>query len=103
MNKERALALTQYITVREQSGNRVMIFCPSDQTEAGNYISAQELYLTKGQIETLAQWANPERDEYIEELETAVLVAIDKLNTHLSPATQAYADIMPRLKGVVRV
>ena len=52
----RAVALTPFVTAREMSGGQIMLFVPSDETEAGHRSPASEIYLKAKDILRLAEW-----------------------------------------------
>ncbi len=54
-----AIALTPFVTARRVSG-QILLFVPSDKTEAGGHVAAQEIYLKKDAILRLAEWAAKE-------------------------------------------
>lgn len=53
------IALTPFVTARMVSG-QILLFVPSDETEAGHLVAAQEIYLKKDAIRRLAEWAAKE-------------------------------------------
>ena len=54
MTDEKAICVNQWITARVQSG-KVLLFNQSDVTEAGHYIPACEIFLTREEIAELAR------------------------------------------------
>lgn len=54
MKEFKTIALNQWVTVREMAGGRILIFVPSDQSEAGHITPASEMYLSRKQIAKLA-------------------------------------------------
>ena len=54
MTDEKAICLNRWITARGLSG-KVLLFCPGDMTEAGHYIQANEVFLTREEIAELAR------------------------------------------------
>lgn len=53
----RAFCVDHFVTARWRGGtNSVLLFLPSDQTESGEYIPAQEIYLHPESIFRLAEW-----------------------------------------------
>lgn len=49
----KAIALNDFLTARETSGRQVLLFVPSDGTEAGHYIPANEIFVTREEIKRL--------------------------------------------------
>ena len=54
MSDEKAICVNQWITARGQSG-KVLLFSPGYVTEAGHYIQANEVFLTREEIAELAR------------------------------------------------
>lgn len=59
----RAIALTPFVTAREISSGRVLVFVPSDTTDAGHIQPASEIYLSKDEVLRLAAWVKGEDDD----------------------------------------
>ena len=53
MKEHKAVALNHWLTARETSSGKILLFVPSDGTEAGHIIHSQEIYLKREEIERL--------------------------------------------------
>ena len=62
MKEQRAICINNWITAREVFSGRILIFSPSDSTEAGHILPASEIYLTKDEIKKLAEFAEAETE-----------------------------------------
>ena len=58
----RALAITAFTTAREMSGGCILLFTPSDATEAGHISPPSEIYLKPDDILRLSEWVKEARD-----------------------------------------
>jgi len=54
MSDEKAICVNQWITARSLSG-KVLLFSQADVTEAGHYIQANEIFVTREEIAELAR------------------------------------------------
>ena len=59
----RALAITAFTTAREMSDGQILLFTPSDQTEAGHISPPSEIYLRPNDILRLAEWVKEARGQ----------------------------------------
>ncbi len=53
MKEYKAITLGEFITAREISKRYVLLFVPSDETEVGDRIQANEIYLSRESIARL--------------------------------------------------
>lgn len=53
MRDYKAIAINSFITARETASGNVLIFTPSDQTEAGHISPASEMCLSREEISKL--------------------------------------------------
>lgn len=53
MNEYKAVAINTWVTARETNAGTVLLFVPSDITEAGHYVPPQEIHLRKEDIQRL--------------------------------------------------
>jgi len=53
MKEHKAIALGPFVTARELSTGHIMLFTPSDETEAGQISQSNEIYLSRELIEKL--------------------------------------------------
>jgi hypothetical protein len=51
--KFEAVAVNEFLTARETRGGQILLFVPSDLTEAGHYIPASEIYISIEDIRKL--------------------------------------------------
>ena len=54
MNEYKAVALSVWLTARETNAGQILLFTPSDQTEAGHISQANEIFMSRKMIAQLA-------------------------------------------------
>ena len=59
--KDDAMILGRYCTARKTYG-QILLFVPGEQTDSGDYIQPQEIYLRKEEIEKLYAWVMEEEN-----------------------------------------